>query len=149
MVSSTFTLNSLPDYVFFDLGATYSFVLANLSTQLTNKLTPTSEHIIIEITDKRCVVVKDEYHGCWLGIYGTDFHKYPKPVTTREFYVMYNKKITIVEAPDTSLVMIWGEKCCEEIPVISMVKAWTDLNKGDILYASHKKLYTKMIVDDV
>lgn len=64
MVSSTFTLNSLPDYVFFDLGATYSFVLANLSTQLTNKLTPTSEHIIIEITDKRCVVVKDEYHGC-------------------------------------------------------------------------------------
>lgn len=72
----------------FDSGATYSFVSVKFVSQLKTKLTPSSEHILVEVVDGWYVMVKEEYRECRIGIYETRFLINLKQVTTREFDII-------------------------------------------------------------
>lgn len=112
-------------------------MLVKFASQLKTKLTPTSEHILVEVVDGRYVLVKEEYCERRLGIYENEFLINLKPITTREFDViigmdclspnnakiMCSQQVVIVEAPDRSLLVIRGERKGKEVSIISMEKA--------------------------
>lgn len=51
VVLDTSTLNSFLIHVLFDSGATFSFVLVSLATQLATDLTPMSQSIAVELAN--------------------------------------------------------------------------------------------------
>lgn len=64
VVLGTFTLNSLPIRVVFDLGATFSFVSSQFVEKLNIPLAPLYKNITVDMINGSWILVKDQYLDC-------------------------------------------------------------------------------------
>ncbi|KAI3723340.1 hypothetical protein L2E82_34842 [Cichorium intybus] len=148
VVTGIFTLNTIPVYVIFDLGATHCFVSESLLPRLNVPLTPMNESLEVAIADGRYVWVSEHLEDCQLKIYGTTFPIDLKPMTTNEFGVIVgmdwlatnyanmdcrNKNITVL-SPEGEWIKIQGERPWLRMPVISFAQARSCISNGGMSY---------------
>ncbi|KAI3765101.1 hypothetical protein L2E82_15127 [Cichorium intybus] len=148
VITGIFKLNSIPAYVFFDPGATDSFISTSFMPQISIPLTPLNEELEVEVAGGRYVYVSEQMPGCQLEINGTIFPIDLKPITTREFEVIVGmdwlasndaqvdckRKRIAVLAPDGSQIIIQGERPRTRMPVMSFAKVRRHNNKEGIFY---------------
>ncbi|KAI3681175.1 hypothetical protein L6452_35960 [Arctium lappa] len=73
VVSGTFTLNSVPAHVLFDLGANFSFISESFRQKFAMPTTSLENALVVEIADGSQVLIRDVLKKCALGIEGREF----------------------------------------------------------------------------
>ncbi|KAI3709136.1 hypothetical protein L2E82_38895 [Cichorium intybus] len=144
VVSGTLLVNSLPAYVLFDSGASYSFVSHEFGLKLNVPLESLDTLYEVEIASGKFVEVGHMYRNCELSINDRKFSLNLLPIGVKYFDIVIGmdwlgandakiscgKKIVPIKNPDRSKVYVYGDKHNHIPSLISAVKTRKCLLKG-------------------
>ncbi|KAL7599645.1 hypothetical protein Lser_V15G27298 [Lactuca serriola] len=87
-VADTYFLDSEPDVVMFDSGATHSFVSRTFINRLGRSIRKLAHPMVVEVADNRTIYITDVYRGCTLEFSGVEFPIDLIPIAMRELCVI-------------------------------------------------------------
>ncbi|XP_052627740.1 uncharacterized protein LOC128134253 [Lactuca sativa] len=87
-VADTYLLDSKPDVVMFDSGATHSFVSHTFINRLGRIIGKLAHPMVVDVVDNRTIYVTDVYRGCTLEFSGVEFPIDLIPIAMRELCVI-------------------------------------------------------------
>ncbi|XP_024984093.1 uncharacterized protein LOC112520019 [Cynara cardunculus var. scolymus] len=164
VVSGTFLVNSVPDHVLFDSGASCSFVSTAFYQHLYTPPSTLEDTLIIEIANGSQVLVREIVRGCVLGIEGKEFWVDLIPMTIGGFdiiigmdwlvenqtEILCSKKLIRIPLPSGDTMLTYGEERKGNVVLLSMAKTRKCLVKGCssfIAYVLDTKLEIRKIED--
>ncbi|XP_023736044.1 uncharacterized protein LOC111883953 [Lactuca sativa] len=140
-VAGTYLLDSEPDVVMFDSGATHSFVSRTFMNRLGRSIGKLAHPMVVEVADNRTIFVTDVYRGCTLEFSGVEFPIDLIPIAMRELCVIVGmdcidacdveihcrKKQVRVQNPSGGELIIQGDIPCLAIASCSSAIALDDV----------------------
>ena len=87
-MADTYLLDSKPDVVMFDSGATHSFVSHTFINRLGRSIGKLAHPMVVDVVDNRTIYVTDVYRGCTLEFSGVEFPIDLIPIAMRELCVI-------------------------------------------------------------
>ncbi|KAI3747041.1 hypothetical protein L6452_09484 [Arctium lappa] len=164
VVSSTFLVNSVPAHIFFDSGASFSFVSNSFCQNLSMATSALNDALVVEIANSCQVVVHETLEGCTLEVIGKSFSIDLIPMTIggldvvigkdwlveNQAEILCAKKLFRFPTTDRVDVVIYGEIRKGYVPIITMAKAHRCLVNGCssfLAYVLDAKLEKKKLGD--
>ncbi|XP_052623580.1 uncharacterized protein LOC128128849 [Lactuca sativa] len=87
-LADTYLLDSKPDVVMFDSGATHSFVSHTFINRLGRSIGKLAHPMVVDVVDNRTISVTDVYRGCTIEFSGVEFPIDIIPIAMRELCVI-------------------------------------------------------------
>ncbi|XP_076943603.1 uncharacterized protein LOC143613893 [Bidens hawaiensis] len=162
VITGTFLLNKLPATVLFDSGANKSFISYKFCHALRNPLRKLEQSFTLEIADGKQIEITDAIDDCFLNLESQTFPIRTMVTTLGEFDLVigmdwlaaYKAQINCgtksinLQAPDGSIVTIYGDREKQPIKIISAMKATKMIHHGcfaHLAYAIDTQKETKKV----
>ncbi|XP_071708975.1 uncharacterized protein [Rutidosis leptorrhynchoides] len=144
LLTSTFSVNNLLVYVLFDLGPDLSFMFNKLSPKIITPLSPLDRTYAVEVANGKVLKAENVYCNCNIILVDRNFEVDLVPIELGSFDVVigmdwsfkfraeivcYDKAVRINQVEGESL-MVYGDKKCTQLNLISCLKVQKYLRKG-------------------
>ncbi|XP_076907608.1 uncharacterized protein LOC143564118 [Bidens hawaiensis] len=151
VITGTFLLIKLPTTVLFDSGANKSFISYKFCHALSNPLKKLEQSFTLEIANGKQIKISEAIDDCFLNLEGKLFPIRMMATMLGEFdlvigmdwLALYKAQINCdtksikLQAPDESIVTIYGDREKRIIKIISVMKATKMIHHGCFAYLAY------------